>query len=103
MSQHKNKKILRHGRKRQALPLMLLLGGGLLLVVGAAYAFFKPSQPKADIEVIGAPRLNVNNELVNLGDVKLDRTVEASFLVTNTGDQTLRFTDAPYIEVLEGC
>jgi hypothetical protein len=29
--------------------------------------------------------------------------VEVSFQLTNVGDQALRFSKAPYIEVLEGC
>ncbi len=33
----------------------------------------------------------------------LGQTVEVSFQVSNAGDQPLRFSQAPYIEVLEGC
>ena len=84
-------------------PLLLLVGGGLLLVVGAIFALNRPSQPIAPIEVTGAPSLKVDREEVNLGDVKLGRTVEVSFQLTNVGDQTLRFSEAPYIEINQGC
>ncbi|OGO29167.1 MAG: hypothetical protein A2136_03780 [Chloroflexi bacterium RBG_16_54_11] len=103
MSQHKNKKTLRHRRRRQAWPVIILFGGGLLLVVGAAFAFTRPSQPKAAVEVSGSPSLKVDQEKVDLGDVTLGRTVEVSFQLVNVGDKPLRFTKAPYIEVLEGC
>ena len=41
MSQNKPKKALRHDRKKQSWPLILLLAGGLLLVVGAAVCLSK--------------------------------------------------------------
>ena len=103
MSQHKNSKKLTHGKKKQPWPMILLFGSGLLLVIGAFFAFNKPSRPKVGIEITGSPSLNVDKEKVDLGDVKLDQTVQVSFQLTNVGDQTIKFTKAPYIEVLEGC
>jgi hypothetical protein len=47
--------------------------------------------------------LKVDKEKVDLGDVKLGQTVMVSFQLTNLGDKTLKFTKAPYVEVLEGC
>jgi hypothetical protein len=102
MSQHKNKKFLRHNRKNQPWP-MLLFAGGILLVMGAVFAFNKPPQPKVPIEISGTPSLKVDQEKVDLGDVKLGQTVQVKFKLMNVGDQTLRFSKAPYIEVLEGC
>lgn len=103
MSQNKNNKNIRHRKKKQLWPLILLIGAGLLLVIGAFFAFKKPSEPKADIEISGSPSLKVDKEKVDLGDVKLGQTVQVSFDLTNVGDETLKFTKAPYIEVLEGC
>lgn len=103
MSQTKQKKYSRRQKQQIPWPLLLLVGGGLLLVVGAIFAFNRPSHPKAPIEVKGAPSLKVDRQEVNLGDVKLGRTVEVSFQLTNVGDQTLRFAEAPYIEIMEGC
>lgn len=103
MSQRRNKKYTRRSKQRTPWSLLLLIGGGLLLVAVAIFAFTRPSQPKASIEVTGAPSLKVDREVVNLGDVKLGQTVEVSFQLTNVGDQALRFSEAPYIEVKEGC
>jgi hypothetical protein len=103
MSQNKNKKPLRHKRGQKLWPLLMLMGGGLLLIFLVVSALNKPSPPKVAVEVTGAPSLKVNQEKVDLGDVKLDRPVKVSFELMNVGDETLRFSKAPYIEVLEGC
>jgi len=101
MGQHnkKNNKL----SKRKNWPMILLVGGGAILLIGAFFAFVKPSQINAALDDSGTPRLEVDQELADFGDVKVDRLVEATFRLTNTGEGTLRFTDAPYIEVLEGC
>jgi hypothetical protein len=102
MSQSNQKKQNRRHRKKQSWPVMLLLAGGVLLIAGAMFAFRKPQQ-KAAIEVAGAPSLKVDQEKVDLGYIKLGQTVEVKFKLTNVGDQTLRFSKTPFIEVVEGC
>ncbi len=103
MSQHKQTKVLRHHKKKSPWPVILLIGGGLLLLFGVAFALNKPSGAKVAVEVNGSPSLKVDKEKVDLGEVKLGQTVEVSFLLSNVGDQTLRFSKAPYVEVKEGC
>jgi hypothetical protein len=103
MRPQNNKKHLRYGRKKQTWPILLLLAGGVLLIIGVVFAFRKPAEPKASIDVAGSPSLKVDQEKVDLGIVKLGQTVDVKFKLTNVGDQTLRFSKAPYIEVLEGC
>jgi hypothetical protein len=103
MSQHKQKKTYRNGRKKQPWPLLLLLAGGLVLITGAVFAFRKPSQTKAAIMISGTPSLKVNQDKVDLGNVKLGQTVDVKFTLTNVGDKTLRFSKTPYVEVVEGC
>jgi len=75
---------------------------GLLLLAGAAWTLLGQS-PKAAVEVTGQPSLKVDQATIDLGDQKLGATVQAAFTLTNVGDQPLRFTEAPYIEVVEGC
>jgi HYDIN/CFA65/VesB-like, Ig-like domain len=101
MSQYKSKKNLRNHRKKPW--PALLLAGGFLLVIGAILAFNKSPQPKAPLEINGAPSLMVDQEKVDLGDVKLGQTVTVKFKLTNVGDQNLRFSNTPYVEVVEGC
>jgi len=103
MSQHKNNKNLKHKQKKLPWPMFLLLGGGLLLVIGAFFVFNKPSHSGETVDGSGSPGLTVDKEKVDLGDVQLGQTVQVSFQLTNIGDKTLKLTKAPYVEVLEGC
>ncbi len=103
MSEHKQKKNLRHHRKKKIWPMLFLLAGGALLIIGSFLAFRKPPASKAAVEVTGSPSLKVDKQKVDLGDVKLGQTVDVKFTLTNVGDNTLRFSKAPYIEVLKGC
>lgn len=102
-SSNKYTKHSRHRKQKAPWPLIAAVVGGLALIVAAVFAFNQPPKPKATIEVTGSPSLRADREEVDLGDVKLGQTVTVSFELTNVGDQTLRFSEAPYIEVKEGC
>lgn len=104
MSQNKTKKHLSKHKRQNAkwMPILLALGS-ILLVFLAFFALRAKPSPKATIEVNGAPSLKVDQEKIDLGDVKLNQPVQVSFQLTNVGDQTLRFSKEPYIEVVEGC
>jgi cell division septal protein FtsQ len=103
----KSQKELRAARRRQQRRLravgMLLAGAALLLAVGVSV--LRPYLPVSgeNIEVKGAPRLKVDQEVIDMGDVAFDVPVSAAFQLTNVGDQPLRLVKAPYIEVAEGC
>src|SRR5690349_3407575 len=86
--------------KRNLLPLWLALAGlGLILI--AVWALSSSNTgTKANIEIKGAPHLKVDTDTIDHGDVKLGTPVRDDIRVTNTGDQPLRFTEAPYIQVL---
>lgn len=102
MSKHTTK-----GRNQQPkpnrLPVALILVGVALAVIAAFALLSRPQPPKAPPEVTGRPNLSVERELVDHGQVKLGTTITDVVKVTNTGDQTLTFTQAPYLEVIEGC
>ena len=103
MSHNKSQKHTQHRQQKSPWPLIMLAAGGLLLSIGAVFAFSQASKAKAKIEVTGSPSLRVNKEKVDLGNVKLGQTVQVSFELTNMGDLPLRFNQVPYVEVKEGC
>ena len=93
---------------RQSRPSWLplaLIAGGVLILGGVLWAAFggRLGGSKVPVEVTGAPRLKVDQLKVDLGNIKLGQTVEVNFQLSNVGDQPLRFTEAPFIEVAEGC
>ncbi len=90
-------------RNRSTGPLWLMLGGGIIVVIASFALLRGNSAPKTPIEVAGAPSLKVDKQQVDLGNETLGQTVQVSFELTNVGDQTLRFSEAPYVEVKEGC
>ena len=104
MSQDKPKRYQKKQRKQTPiwLPVTVVLAGVALLGL-AFWGLSGKSANKASLEVTGAPALKADKNEVNLGDVKLGQLVEVEFQLSNVGDQTLRFAEAPYIEVVEGC
>ncbi len=88
--------------KQSKKPLILIIGGAVLLLAAVLVAFARQPQPAIDTAG-GTPKIKADKEFVDLGDQKLGNTVQVSFIITNDGDGTLRFTKAPYVEVKEGC
>lgn len=89
--------------KKNLLPLWLALTGLILVLVAVWALMNNNAQTKANIVVKGEPRLKVEKTVIDRGNIKLGTLVRDDIRVTNIGDQPLRFTDTPYIEVLEGC
>jgi hypothetical protein len=81
----------------------VIAAGVALIAFVVIQAISSNSTPPPVTNGAGEPALQVDKEKVDFGDVKLGQTVEAKFEVTNVGDQPLRFTKKPYIEVIEGC
>jgi hypothetical protein len=104
MSQkYESKRRKRRRQKNRWIPILLGLGGLVLLILAALALWGNGDETGAAIEVTGSPSIKVDKEQVDLGEVKLDQPVEVTFQVTNVGDQPLRFEEQPYIEVVEGC
>jgi flagellar basal body-associated protein FliL len=92
-------------RKKSKTPLIVFsLAGATMLVLSLFLALKNPTPAAGSQDSSnGTPVLQVDKQQVDLGDVPLGTYVEASFQLTNTGTQTLKFTGKPYIEVVEGC
>ena len=104
MSQSRRGRRSRVVQPRRAWLPGLLVAAGALLLAGALYALFRgPGAQGVPAEATGVPRLKVDRQKVDLGDVPLGQTVEVSFQLANTGDQPLRILQAPFVEVVDGC
>jgi hypothetical protein len=79
------------------------LVGFAAIVVGIGLLLLNRVQPTYESIVDGSPRLKVDQEEVDFGNVRFETPVEAIFRVTNVGDQPLKMLGEPTVELLEGC
>lgn len=96
----------KHRSARRRISPLLILAGIAALALAAIAALNAGTQPQAQgvpIETRGAPKLKVDFETIDLGNLPLGTTTRATFRLSNTGDQPLRLAKAPWVEVLEGC
>ncbi len=49
------------------------------------------------------PRIEVDQERIDYGDVKLNTTIETTIRVKNTGSEVLALDQNPVVELIEGC
>ena len=94
-----SKKNRNRKQKKKNLLWPLVALGGLLLIVAA---FFFANQGGGG-DGGGTPSIAVDQQKIDYGDVKFNEEKTFSIKVTNTGAGTLRFTEQPYIEIMEGC
>lgn len=81
------------------------ISAGVLLIAGIVFTLVQNASrinPEL-IEVEGRPAIKVDQELIDFGYKKWNTNLTFDFTVTNIGDKTLRFTETPFVEVLEGC
>lgn len=70
---------------------------------GGAAGVSAPVRPARTAADLSAPRLAVDRDVIDLGDVKYQQEARVAFVLTNAGDRPLAFKERPYLEVLEGC
>ncbi len=106
MNKVRTRRQQRRQEVKQRRTLTLFIIGGLFLLA-AGILFTKIAlQNRADpslIEVSGQPSLQVDRELIDYGEVKLNTSLTFDFILTNVGDKPLKITSDPYVEVVEGC
>ncbi len=105
-----SKKSRKYRHQKRFPAFWILAIGGLLLIAGAIL-ISRPSgnasgggtATLAPIMVQGQASIQVDQQEINFGDVKLNVQKTFTITVTNIGDKPLRFAQVPYIEVVEGC
>ncbi len=93
-------------KSRPSWPRFLVPGAlGVVLLAGFATWFFfqKSSPPIVAAQYTGGARLAVDTDLIDLGNVRFEKFVQARFRVRNVGDMSLRLPENPPVEVVEGC
>jgi cell division septal protein FtsQ len=92
-------------QRRKQQKLIWTVSAGLLLIASVLFVLVRNANrinPEL-IEVQGRPAVKVDQELIDYGYVRLNTNLTFDIKVTNVGDKTLRFSESPYVEVLEGC
>jgi hypothetical protein len=97
-------RIKQHRRQQQEirirkkwLPLIVVAVGALLLG-GAALLMTRGSAANG-----GTPKLVVEQDAFDYGDVPLNTTITTTFVVRNEGSGPLKILGVPQVEVREGC
>ena len=89
------------------LRVWLLVPGlvGFAIVVGAVSWILLPWENSASsaAQSQGGPRLAVDRDLIDFGNVAFNRMVKASFRLRNVGDKSLQLPASPPLEVFDGC
>ncbi len=88
----------KYRKQSKNFPWLFFTLGGLLLLIAA---FFLANRSGG--ESGGTPSIKVDQQKIDYGYVKFGETKSFTINVTNTGNETLQFKEAPYIEVVEGC
>ena len=91
---------------RGPIAVIAILAAGFLLILASGWIFAtsRDRPPSGYLpDVTGKPSMKVDKERIDFGDVKFNTVVTATFQLTNVGDESLVFVEAPYIEVIEGC
>lgn len=97
-------------KNKQASPrrlpwLWLVIGVAVLLIAGGLSLIWASSSPGSATapEITGAPRLAVEQTLIDEGEVKVNTPVRTAFRLRNIGDRPLYILDEPGVKLVEGC
>lgn len=94
----------RETKKGQPLPArpsrMRWAVGGALLVIGIVAGWWISGGPDAWGD---RPRLIVDREVVDLGDLPFGAPARVVFTLTNAGPGTLKLAGVPRVEAVKGC
>ena len=88
------------------IPRVLVAVGGLAVIILVVVAIAQPwsgDQPQATPQVVGSPRLTVDQTTIDAGYVKYDVPIRTAFRLSNVGDQPLKIVGTPQVRLVQGC
>jgi hypothetical protein len=88
---------------KRYLPQIIIGTGALVVAAGLLLATRKGSPSDYVPEYTGGPRIDLGQEVYDYGYVELNTVITTDVEISNVGDQPLRITDTPQVQVLEGC
>lgn len=96
-----NGRKLQARRRRWLLPSILSVG---LFALLTAWLLWPDRSPLADVPTYhGGPRLVMDRQEIDFGQVRFNKFVEARFRLKNVGDRALQIATGPRVEAVEGC
>jgi hypothetical protein len=92
------KKLIKQQQKKSFPWPLVALGGVLLIAVIVFWAANNQNNNHG-----GTPKLTVDRQVIDFGNLKDFTDKTFSITVTNTGTGILSFKEKPYVQVVEGC
>ena len=82
-----------------------LAGIGVLVLIVGGVVVWTTSRPGAAVppQVVGAPKLAVDQTVVDEGYMQYNVPVRTTYRLSNVGDQPLKIVGQPMMELVEGC
>jgi len=93
-------------RPRSGWPKYLIPGVLVAAVLAGGGTWFFLQKSSAQVvaaQYTDGPRLAVDNDLIDFGNVPFEKHVKARFRLRNIGNHPLRLPSNPPVEVVEGC
>jgi hypothetical protein len=93
-------------RQRALWPLYLMVIAVALIAAGAFALSRQPpaARPRGvGAEAVSGAQLAVDRDKIDFGDVKVNKMVEAGFVVSNRGTEPLQILGQPKVRLAQGC
>jgi hypothetical protein len=102
----RKRKQRRSQAKARRFPWLGFAVSGLALAILLLVVVVQPwsgDEPQVTPQVTGAPRLMVDQPIVDEGYVKYNVPIRTTFRLSNVGDQPLKILQTPQVQLVEGC
>ncbi len=90
-------------QQRKRLMAALIAVAGLVVVGVAALLVTRSGSPAGYTPQASGPRLRLAQDVYDYGYVKLDTVITTDVEIQNVGDEPLKISEVPVVEVREGC